>query len=116
METDTEAENQMSVGELLMELQHSDPDCFNELNAIIEDWNEFVIKKKKRNEKMLEATKRYFKTEKGKEARRKAQRKYYLVKKERDKQKKLEDYEKRKQALREACKKNNIKNNINENL
>jgi Fe-S-cluster formation regulator IscX/YfhJ len=116
METDTEAENQMSVGELLMELEHTDPECFRELNAIIEDWNEFVVKKKRRNEKMLEATKRYFQTQKGKEARRKAQRKYYLVKKERDKQKKLEEYEKRKQALREACKNNNIKNNINENV
>jgi len=115
MDTDTDAENQMSVGELLMDLQHTDPDCFNELNAIIEDWNEFVDKKKRRNEKMLEATKRYFKTDKGKQARRKAQRKYYLAKKERDKQKKIDDYEARKQKLRDECKKK-YSNNINEDI
>jgi hypothetical protein len=91
METDTEAENQMSVGELLMELEHTDPDCFRELNFIIEDWNEFVNKKKRRNEQMREATKRYFQTDKGKEARRKAQRKYYLLKKERQKQNKTKN-------------------------
>ena len=91
METDTETENQMSVGELLLELEHNDPECYRELNAIIEDWNDFINKKKQRNQKMLEATKRYFKTEKGKQARRRAQRKYYLLKKERDRLKKKED-------------------------
>ena len=114
METDTEAENQMSVGELLMELEHNDPDCFRELNSIIEDWNEFVDKKKKRRVQMLEATKRYFKTEKGKAARRKAQRKYYLIRKEKLRKAKLDAIEAKKQKIRDECKKYN--SNINENI
>ncbi len=76
----TDDETQVGLGELLECLKFEDPDCYMLLTSILDEWEHHTEKHLTRKKQMYNAYKRYINTEKGKLARKRANRNYYVKK------------------------------------
>lgn len=79
--SDTETETAMSLGEFIADLNHEDPEMAQVLEKIIQDYEDVTLKLNCNIQRRRDTLKKYFQSEKGKEATRKASRKYYETKK-----------------------------------
>ena len=75
--SDTETENTMSLGEFIEDLKHEDPEMGAILENIITDYEDIAMKHTAVVNRRKDAISKYFKSEKGKEATRRASKKYY---------------------------------------
>lgn len=79
--SDTEGEATMSLGEFIEDLKHEDPEMSQILENIITDYEHISIKHAEVVNRRRQAVSKYFKSEKGKEATRRASKRYYDTKK-----------------------------------
>lgn len=79
--SDTENETAMSLGEFIADLNYEDPEMAKMLDKILSDYEDLSLKHHAVLERRRDAINKYFKSDKGKEATRKASKKYYDTKK-----------------------------------
>ncbi len=75
--SDTEGENALSLGEFIADLKHEDPEMGTILENLITDYEDIAMKHTEVVNRRKDAINKYFKTQKGREATRRASKRYY---------------------------------------
>lgn len=78
--SDTESENTLSLGEFIADLKHADPEMGEVLETLLNDYEDIALKHGDVIKRRKDTITKYFKSEKGKEATRRASKKYYDTK------------------------------------